>query len=237
LSNWLNLVTFKASYNSFQYSKEESPRWDALCWRRFCFLYRRRFSWSIWEDAWKRRSNKRFKSKILNFYVFNSGREWWLKMHRLCDELLFVIASYFDNLKYFVRLWIAFLLHKRITKKNSIFWSSLLQFYFRELKIDLKPIVNRNTLYTNVMGFDLLVFIFSNRKCTNSGCFKYFNEIFNGPKSCSFHPGKLKATGLLTCCNKRGFQTTGCRNCRHNGEFFAMVNLKREHSTPNRSAS
>ena len=77
------------------------------------------------------------------------------------------------------------------------------------------------------MGVGLLKALFSSKKCSRSGCMKFYHEFNNGNSQCMYHPGKLKSGGYLSCCRSKGFKSVGCKKAYHDGMFYSMVYSRR----------
>lgn len=77
------------------------------------------------------------------------------------------------------------------------------------------------------MGMGLLKALFSSKKCSRSGCMKFYHEFNNDNSQCMYHPGKLKSGGYLSCCRNKGFKSVGCKKAYHDGMFYSMVYSRR----------
>lgn len=77
------------------------------------------------------------------------------------------------------------------------------------------------------MGMGLLKALFSTKKCSRSGCMKFYHEFNNDNSQCMYHPGKLKSGGYLSCCRNKGFKSIGCKKAYHDGMFYSMVYSRR----------
>eukprot|EP00601_Ochromonadales_sp_CCMP2298_P032279 CAMPEP_0173325792 /NCGR_PEP_ID=MMETSP1144-20121109/715_1 /TAXON_ID=483371 /ORGANISM="non described non described, Strain CCMP2298" /LENGTH=177 /DNA_ID=CAMNT_0014270047 /DNA_START=58 /DNA_END=591 /DNA_ORIENTATION=- len=79
------------------------------------------------------------------------------------------------------------------------------------------------------LGLELLQRLFGSKKCSRSGCYARFCEWDNhNALLCKYHPGKLRGTGLLSCCRGKGFRSAGCKTSRHDGLFFSLVHMRRD---------
>lgn len=147
-------------------------------------------------------------------------------MNSFCNELWYNIVSYLPNIKYFVRF---LMINKEFSKlcstNNASFWISLIKYYCIANNKDFNEICSRLGIYEQ--GFDLIKYLFSYKKYSNSGCRKTFIEYNNNAHACQYHSGRLKAGGYLSCCHQKGFQTIGCKQSYHNAFFHSMVYLKR----------
>jgi len=84
------------------------------------------------------------------------------------------------------------------------------------------------------MGIKNIKRLFALRKCSRSGCYKKYREWDNQTMGlqCLYHPGKLRPTGVVSCCRGKGFQSTGCKAARHDGLFYTMVHMRRAAQPP-----
>lgn len=149
------------------------------------------------------------------------------QISKVSDALWLEIVQYLDSLKNFVRFWIVSNLFKTIPKTHHTFWVALVEAFLMSRRLTLEEIrghLNREEL----VGFHLLEYLFSNRKCSRSGCYKIYFEWQNiGCTPCMFHPGKMKPNGILSCCRGKGFKSPGCKAGNHNGFIFSMARLSR----------
>lgn len=150
-----------------------------------------------------------------------------------CDEIWIVISSYFDNLKYLINLKFSFgkKYNYILGENKDQFWFKLINNYLTIRGIDtslvMKKFKNPDSDSLRSTNYNLIKTLFSNKKCTHSGCFKIYNEWSNNSDSCLFHPGKKNSTGRLSCCREKSFQSIGCKSSFHDGLFYSIVNLER----------
>ena len=145
----------------------------------------------------------------------------------LCDEIWFEIACCCSTLKEFVRFWISCpSLLRHVSVDNKTFWISLVDHFLFTRGLSMKEMVNRLGL-VDASGIVLVRQLFSVKKCSRSGCYTDFCEFTNGADKCLFHPGRLRATGYLSCCRSKGFKSVGCKAGYHDGMIHNMVHLKR----------
>ena len=145
---------------------------------------------------------------------------------KLSNELWLIICSYFDNLKYFVRLWIASNGRKILPADHPTFWAALVREFCLERGVSFDDLKDRLCL-ENLEGASMVAALFSNRKCSRSGCYQVFQEWCNAASSCAYHSGRLRSTGSLSCCSRKGFKSAGCKSGYHDGLFYKMVTLRR----------
>lgn len=145
---------------------------------------------------------------------------------QLCEEAWIHIAQYFDNLKYFLRVWIVLKLYKTI-KKGDAFWRHLLKEYCNSRGIDSEQVLKRKPILVGNDSFSMIEYLFKPKKCTNSGCFNYFYEWANHSNACRYHSGRMKVNKTLSCCAQKSFQSMGCKSTYHNGNFSTITFLPR----------
>ena len=149
----------------------------------------------------------------------------------ICDEVWIIIASYLDNIAYLIRWKIA------LSKKSSqfsyerkSFWLTLIEQFFHSQILDTNTCLSKIRLSTISDSADtayLLKELFSKKKCSRSGCLRFFREFKNNHGACKYHPGKKNSSGFLSCCREKSFQTPGCKSGYHDGLFFNMVYCQR----------
>lgn len=149
----------------------------------------------------------------------------------LFDEFWYLLVCYLDDLKQFLKIWIGFGLHKRFKSTDKEFWVILIRHYCASRNFDYEQFLKKNFKFAVEEGFPLVRHLFARKKCSRSGCYKFFTEFENTSSSCSYHSGKLKSNGCVSCCNGKGFQSPGCKLALHDGRFFVMLYMKREVET------
>ena len=155
-----------------------------------------------------------------------------------CDEIWITICSYLDSLKYFIRfkLCLGKKLNYILSENKHQFWSKLVINYLSIRKVNITQCINSirgmQAVDLKDINYKSIAHLFSNKKCSHSGCFRIFNEWSNDSSSCLFHPGKKKTTGRLSCCGEKSFQTIGCKTSYHDGLFYSLVNLERPINNP-----
>lgn len=138
-----------------------------------------------------------------------------------------MICAYFESLNLFVRVWIACGGRKAIEVADYEFWHGLVRTFCASRSVSLDQLTGRTILSADGGGVELVKSLFYTKKCSRSGCYQMFSEWLNHPTACRFHTGKMKPTGLLSCCRGKGFRSPGCRQDYHDGLFFAVVHLRR----------
>ena len=149
----------------------------------------------------------------------------------ICDEVWIIVASYLDNIAYLIRWKIA------LSKKSSqfsyerkSFWLTLIEQFFHSQLLDTSTCLSKIRLSTISDSTDtayLLKELFSKKKCSRSGCLRFYREYKNNHGSCKYHPGKKSSSGYLSCCREKSFQAPGCKSGYHDGLFFNMVYCQR----------
>lgn len=152
-------------------------------------------------------------------------------------EVWFHIAGYADSLKSFAKFWWScpYLVRSDMTR-SSTFWNSMIRNFCEIRGIDFSELISRSDLRES--GIFVLRSLHCARRCSRSGCYKLYSEWENGALQCMYHPGKLKATGYLSCCRGKGFSSAGCKAAFHDGSVFSLIHMRRdaekvsEHSIP-----
>lgn len=147
------------------------------------------------------------------------------KFNILSDEIWFFIASYSENLLDFVKFWSNTRLFFLIKRENKHFWENLLLYYMNSRNADVTKVLGQLLFAPRNDPYQLIIELFKRKKCSRSGCFKYFSEWENTPRSCCFHSGKLKSNSKLSCCGVSSFNLKGCKFSYHNGIFYSMVSF------------
>ena len=149
----------------------------------------------------------------------------------ICDEVWIIVASYMDSIVYLLRWKIA--LSKKSTQfsfERKLFWLTLIEQFFNSQALDINSCLTKIRLSNISDSADtvcLLKELFSKKKCSRSGCLRYYREYTNNNGVCSYHPGKKNSSGYLTCCREKSFQTPGCKRGYHDGLFYNMVYCQR----------
>lgn len=143
-----------------------------------------------------------------------------------CDEFWFQIAVYLPSLKSFALFWSSIpYLHRSTLTQDSDYWSTICEHFCSTRGKDYAKLWSRLTFHQS--GISIVRALYQPKRCNRSGCSKLFTEWDNGPTLCSFHPGKLRSTGLLTCCRGKGFISVGCKVSLHDGTVHNMIHLSR----------
>jgi len=158
-------------------------------------------------------------------------------IYQICDDIWIHLSSYFDNIKYLLRLRIA--LNKRSSQfdmERLTFWLKIVEQFYKGQREDYYNFL-QNLSHTNIFQANnasaILRELFSNKKCSRTGCFKIFTEISNKNGTCKFHPGRKNSSGFLSCCRERTFQSEGCKKGYHDGFFHNVVFCQRTVETDN----
>lgn len=145
---------------------------------------------------------------------------------RLSSDVALCIAEYMDEIQDFFRMWVAFGAHKFfISKNDTSFWDTLLRCYLRRKPANFMSIHRQNNILNRSMGYNLVVSLFKERRCSRSGCLHYYKDWDNGSYSCRYHTGHMKPNGKLSCCGGEGFKSPGCKENYHDGVCFSMMSL------------
>lgn len=146
--------------------------------------------------------------------------------NRFCDDIWFIIGTYLSNLRFILRYWLADREFRQNYPTNCSFWSAMIKSYCMTHGYNYTDTMARLCLNES-MGVGLLKALFSSRKCSRSGCMKFYHEFNNDNSQCVYHPGKLKSGGYLSCCRNKGFKSVGCKKAYHDGMFYSMVYSRR----------
>ena len=141
----------------------------------------------------------------------------------LSGDLWVLVFEYLENLKEAVRAWIAFCLTKRGLSATDPLWLVLLEKRFESYTTLFLTRTAYPTLCEEKQGLRFFARIHHQKKCSRSGCYQTFVEIDNTATSCRFHPGRLNAAGILSCCRQKSFKSEGCRSAYHCGDYFDFV--------------
>lgn len=146
--------------------------------------------------------------------------------NRFCDDIWFIIGTYMSNLRFIMRYWLADKEFRQNYPAHCNFWSAIIKSYCMTHGYNYTDIMARLCLNES-MGVGLVKALFSSRKCSRSGCMKFYHEFNNDNSQCLYHPGKLKSGGYLSCCRNKGFKSVGCKKAFHDGMFYSMVYSRR----------
>ena len=143
-----------------------------------------------------------------------------------CSEIWCHTASFFPSLSSFVFFWFSVpeLVRSEHTH-NAVFWTSLLKYLCLDRNRNYNEFSKR--LGINDTGIFMVRQLFRQKLCSRSGCYCRYTEWCNAPTACSYHPGKLRPNGLLSCCRGKGFRSAGCKTAFHDGVFFNLVHMAR----------
>lgn len=131
-----------------------------------------------------------------------------------------------SNLRFIMRYWLADKEFRQNYPAHCNFWSAMIKSYCMTHGYNYTDIMARLCLNES-MGVGLVKALFSSRKCSRSGCMKFYHEFNNDNSQCLYHPGKLKSGGYLSCCRNKGFKSVGCKKAFHDGMFYSMVYSRR----------
>jgi hypothetical protein len=157
--------------------------------------------------------------------------------HKFVDDIWIEIFNYLDP-QCFIYTWIGFGLRKVIPNNHPTIWRTVFNNLIKRdhpykhhntatsilLRLNYKISEIKNSKHS--IGMNVFGKLYKKRKCTNSGCLKYFMEINNYSNVCLYHNGRMKTAGL-SCCKAKSFKSIGCKSTYHNGTFFDMVNSTR----------
>lgn len=159
-----------------------------------------------------------------------------LPLYRLPPESWIQIASFLPTLREFVRLWVTSQqIQKQLPKADATFWKALLEFFLAGRQLTLESISvsiigpskflssSRKVQKGCYDDFRLMESLFTKRKCSRSGCFRFYEEWANFNQACCYHPGQLKSGMFLSCCRAASFQESGCKYTFHSGMFHFML--------------
>ena len=146
--------------------------------------------------------------------------------NRFCDDIWFIIGNYLSNLRFILRYWLADREFRQNYPTHCSFWSAMIKSYCVTHGYNYTDTMARLCLNES-MGVGLLKALFSSKKCSRSGCMKFYHEFNNDNSQCVYHPGKLKSGGYLSCCRNKGFKSVGCKKAYHDGMFYSMVYSRR----------
>lgn len=148
-------------------------------------------------------------------------------MKRFYDEIWFHVAGYFVSLKSFARFWWSspYLLRNELTH-NSQFWTSLIKHFCEIRQKDYLELSGR--IEWKETGIYLLRSLHHFKRCSRSGCYQKYTEWDNDATQCMYHPGKLRATGYLSCCRGKGFTAPGCKTAFHDGAVYSLIHMRRD---------
>lgn len=146
--------------------------------------------------------------------------------NRFCDDIWFIIGTYLSNLRFILRYWLADREFRQNYPTHCSFWSAMIKSYCMTHGYNYTDTMARLCLNES-MGVGLLKALFSSKKCSRTGCMKFYQEFNNDNSQCVYHPGKLKSGGYLSCCRNKGFKSVGCKKAYHDGMFYSMVYSRR----------
>lgn len=149
----------------------------------------------------------------------------------LPNELWQSIIVYFPTLRDFMRLWsCSQLLQTRYPKLDASFWDAILQAFISTSSLASKTLALQMKVYashimksSSCQSFRSIQHLFTRRLCTASGCLKPYEDWCNHAHACTFHPGSLGSTSMLTCCRALSFQSPGCCSAFHRGDCHRMI--------------
>lgn len=149
-------------------------------------------------------------------------------MDLFCDEIWWHLAGYCINLKDIARVWLSCpKLFRNERLQSAQFWKYLISsFNSTHIPRILKDINNVQC------GLDILRFLFTEKVCSRSGCYRNFIEWENDSICCKYHSGKLNTTGYLSCCRGKGFSSLGCKQGSHEGRTYSLIHSRREYDLP-----
>ena len=150
-----------------------------------------------------------------------------LVMIEFYSEIWLHIAGFVDSPKSFARFWWSspHLMRSELTKSN-VFWKSLIRQFCQVHEMDFNEVIGRADL--REIGIYILRSLHLAKRCSRSGCYQTYCEWGNGAMKCVYHPGKLRATGYLSCCRGKGFSSTGCKASFHDGSVFSLIHMRRD---------
>jgi hypothetical protein len=156
-------------------------------------------------------------------------------MEKFCDEIWFCITSFAD-VKGFAQFWLSCpKLFRNEHIRTAAFWNMLLRYICRLQNRNFELITA--SIGASHSGLETLRNLFCPRKCTRSGCYRSYTEWDNTTANCSYHPGKIRAMGYLSCCRGKGFQSPGCRRERHSCGVLLLVHMARRTELPDGEAA
>jgi len=148
-------------------------------------------------------------------------------MRAFYSEIWLHIAGFVDSPKSFARFWWStpYLMRSDLTKSN-VFWKSMIRQFCEVHELDFNEVIDRADL--REIGIHILRPLHLAKRCSRSGCYQMYCEWENGAMQCVYHPGKLRATGYLSCCRGKGFSSTGCKAAYHDGSVFSLIHMRRD---------
>ena len=151
------------------------------------------------------------------------------------DDIWLHVFEYCQELKHCVLAWIAFGLPRTINRQHEI-WHQLLERYFLRQNKDMESILDMmaNPI-DSFSGLDLYARLHSQKKCSRSGCFRWFRHLDNCSHACHYHTGKMKSNKTLSCCRASSFLSPGCKRGWHDASFFEMVYRPRENPSSSKT--
>ena len=155
-----------------------------------------------------------------------------MSVPRLSNDVWAEVFAYCTDLREVVRAWIAFCLVKRGVSALDPLWMMVLEKRFLSHTTLFLSRTAYPTSDAEKQGLAFYGRLHRRKKCGRSGCYAMFLEIDNTAASCRFHPGKMNAARVLSCCRQKSFKSDGCRTGYHSGDFYEFCFSTREPSAP-----
>jgi len=150
-----------------------------------------------------------------------------MSVPRLSNDVWAEVFAYCTDLREVVRAWIAFCLVKRGILALDPLWMMVLEKRFLSHTTLFLSRTAYPTSDAEKQGLAFYGRLHRKKKCGRSGCYAMFLEIDNTAASCRFHPGKMNAARVLSCCRQKSFKSDGCRTGYHSGDFYEFCFLAR----------
>jgi hypothetical protein len=156
-------------------------------------------------------------------------------LNSLPSDIWITVASFLPSIRDFMRFWVECQKLQESFPKDHKIWKEMLEHFLIVRGFNMDEVVEASfeilTLSTKTKNakqpFHLIELLFCKRKCSRSGCLRYFEAWNNRYDSCQYHPGRMKYGTSLSCCGASSFQAMGCKLARHDGMFhFALLSFR-----------